>query len=73
MLTQTITTIAKYALSLKAANLIEDLEKAGIGARYIQPKWTNKKLPPPKVEVQVKESDVAAAMIVLKEFEAKRR
>ena len=60
--------IAKFATSMRAASLAEDLVKAGIKATIAQAKWTNKRLPPPRIEVSVDESDLEAAAVVLREF-----
>ncbi len=57
-----LTTIKKFATTMRAASLVEDLAEAGIKATYTQPKWTNKRLPPPMAEVQVAEADKQAAL-----------
>ena len=61
-------TIAKFATGMRAASLAEDLLNAGIKATVVQAKWTNKRLPPPRIEVCVAESDLEAAAVVLREF-----
>jgi hypothetical protein len=61
-------TIAKFATGMRAASLVEDLAKAGIKAEKTQAKWTNKRLPPPRIEVSVEEKDQEAALAVLKTF-----
>lgn len=61
-------TIATFATGMRAASLLEDLRKTGIAASTVQAKWTNKKLPPPRIEVRVAEADVDAAKAVLAEF-----
>lgn len=66
-------TIAKFATGMRAASLVEDLQKAGISATKIQAKWTNKRLPPPRIEVQVAASDVEAAQAVVKQFNGEGR
>ena len=65
-------TIATFATGMRAASLIEDLAKAGIEATKFQPKWTNKRLPPPRIEVKVAEADAAAASQVVAEFNRPR-
>jgi hypothetical protein len=55
---------------MRAASLIEDLGKAGIGATQSQAKWTNKRLPPPRIEIRVAEADAEAAAKVLAVFNA---
>jgi hypothetical protein len=37
--------------ALRAARLCEVLTEAGIKANYLVPKWTNKRLPPPRIEI----------------------
>lgn len=61
-------TLAKFATAMRASSLLEDLEAAGIGAVSVAPKWTNKKMPPPKAEVKIKPADIEAAGIVLAAF-----
>lgn len=63
-------TLATFATGMRAASLIEDLGKAGIGATQFQPKWKNKRLPPPRIEVQIAEADAEAAAVVLAAFNA---
>ena len=63
--------LATFATGMRAASLIEDLAKAGIAANAVQPKWTNKKLPPPRVEILVTGTDFAAASSVLEAFKSK--
>lgn len=65
-------TVSTFATGMRAASLIEDLTKAGIKAIAIQPKWTNKRLPPPRIEVKVAESDVPTAAKILAEFKNER-
>jgi len=65
-------TIATFVTGMRAASLIEDLGKAGIIGQTFQPKWTNKRLPPPRIEVKVAESDVEAANVVFAAFKAVR-
>ena len=58
-------TVAKFALAMRADSLVEALDAVDIVADSIQPRWTNKRLPPPCVEVRVKASDVAAARVIV--------
>jgi hypothetical protein len=37
-------------------------------ATIARPKWTNRKLPPPRVEVSVFDADVALASDIVKDF-----
>lgn len=60
--------LAKFATTLRADSLLEDLDKAGIGASFLRPRWTEKRLPPPMVEVSVKDDDYDAAKQVLEAF-----
>lgn len=60
--------LASFATRMRAESLFEDLCKAGIQATIVQPKWTNKRLPPPKVEVLVSEADYERALEVYKAF-----
>ena len=66
--TNTVVTVATFAISMRAASLIEDLAAAGIKAVMAQPKWINKKLPPPRVEVWVAAKDADAAKVVVEQF-----
>jgi len=66
--TNTAVTVATFATSMRAASLIEDLAAVGIKATSAQPKWTNKKLPPPRVEVRVATADTEAAKVVVEQF-----
>ncbi len=61
-------TVATFATGMRAASLREDLAAAGISSIAVQPKWTNKRLPPPRVEVKVAAIDAARAKEVLKAF-----
>lgn len=61
-------TVATFATGMRAASLREDLAKAGISSIAIQPKWTNKRLPPPRVEVKVAAIDAERAKEVFKTF-----
>lgn len=61
-------TVATFATGMRAASLREDLTAAGIASIAVQPKWTNKRLPPPRVEVKVAAIDAARAKEVFKAF-----
>ncbi len=62
-----------FATSMRAASLLDDLTAVKLAASLVQPKWTNKRLPPPKVEVWIKTSDEVAAKVVLDKFDATTR
>jgi len=55
--TASFTTLKRFATSLRASSLIDDLRTVGIEAHTVQAKWTNKKLPPPRIEVVVSAAD----------------
>lgn len=63
--------LASFATSMRAHSLAEALRAVNIACNVDQPKWTNKRLPPPKVEVHVTEADSAKAQAVLVEFNTK--
>lgn len=52
--------LKRFATSLRASSLIDDLRLVGIRASAVQSKWTNKKLPPPRIEVVVSAADAEA-------------
>lgn len=55
-------TIATFATMLRASSLCDDLmTECNILAFVERPKWSNKKLPPPNVQVQVNEMDADRA------------
>lgn len=64
--------VATFVTGLRAASLVEDLKKAGIAATTVQPKWTNKRLPPPRIAVMVAPADADGAATVLAEFNRPR-
>ena len=64
--------VARFATSLRAASLAEELANAGIPASISQPRWTNKRLPPPKFEVEVAAADADRANAVLADFNAEK-
>lgn len=68
-----VLTLASFVTGMRAASLVEDLEKAGIKSQTFTPKWTNKKLPPPKVAVVVHSSDLKAAKVVLAKFNSYKK
>ena len=39
--------LARFVTTMRAASLVEDLNGVGVEACTVQPKWTNRKLPPP--------------------------
>lgn len=63
-------TVANFATSLRASSFILVLENAGIPAIVTQAQWNNKKLPPPRYEVNVPGSDFARASDLLAAFKA---
>jgi hypothetical protein len=65
-------TVATFATGMRAASLREELAKAGISSIAVQPKWTNKRLPPPRMEVKVAAIDAARAKEVVTQFNAAR-
>jgi hypothetical protein len=65
---QTPVTIAKFATSLRASSLAEALYAAGIHSQTTTPKWVNKRLPPPKIEVAVDATDLERAKAILVSF-----
>ncbi len=65
-------TVAKFATGMRAASLVDALRAAGIVAVATQPKWTNKRFPPPRIAVTVASADFDRAGAVLAEFNAKR-
>jgi len=65
-------TLAKFATSMRAASLMEDLTAAGIDASLNRPKWTDKKLPPPMVMVMIDVKDLDAARVVYDAFRGQR-
>lgn len=55
-------TIATFATMLRASSLCDDLmTECNILAWWSSPKWTNKKLPPPNVQVSVNELNAERA------------
>lgn len=60
--------LATFVTGMRASSLVEALAVAGIKASAVQPKWTNKKLPPPKIEVLVQDSDLETAKAVYAGF-----
>ena len=64
----TDTVIAQFATGLRAASLVEDLATAGITSQTSAPKWTNKKLPPPRIAVTTAPEDAARATELYKEW-----
>lgn len=60
--------IATFATGMRAASLVEHLAGKGIAAHAVHPKWTNKRLPPPRIEVLVAPEDVDAAKAAVIEF-----
>lgn len=61
-------TLASFATSMRATSLAEDLNTARIAAEIVKPKWINKRLPPPRVEVRIDEADADRAKPVLAAF-----
>lgn len=61
---------AHFATELRASSFLEALDKAGIPAISRTPRWSNKRLPPPRTEVLVKEADAAKAEEVFAAFQA---
>ena len=59
--------LKQFATGLAAASLVSDLAAAGIvkGVTTSQEKWTNKRLPPPKIAVNVLAEDFEAGKAVL--------
>lgn len=60
--------LATFATVMRAIDLSEDLHEAGILSEVTRPKWKNKRLPPPNVEVTVADADIEAARAVLARF-----
>lgn len=60
--------IAEFATGLRAASFTEALADRLIESSTVQPRWTNKRLPPPRIQVLVAETDVEAAKAVLAAF-----
>lgn len=65
-------TVAKFALAIRAESLVEELDRADIVAESFQPRWTNKRLPPPSVEVRVSTKDRDAALTIVEAFAPNR-
>ena len=55
------TVVAEFATSLRASSAIDALVAANINAEMVSPKWTNKRLPPPKHQVVVSSENAVAA------------
>lgn len=53
--------VMKFALSLRANSLVDHLKANSIESTVTRPKWTNKRLPPPKIEVTVDDEDYPEA------------
>ncbi len=64
----TFKTLKSFATGMRAFSLCTDLQDVGISAQIFKPKYVNKRLPPPKVEVQVDEAQWALAIQVLDTF-----
>jgi hypothetical protein len=65
----TMTLIAETATGMRAAGLLDSLIAAGIYSRMEHPKWRDKRLPPPRVQVWVAAEQVVRAKEVLAERE----
>jgi len=61
-------TLESFATGMRAASLVHDLAKEGIMADTFQAKWTNKRLPPPRIEVRIDPADMEKAEGVLAFF-----
>lgn len=54
--------LARFVTTMRAASLVQDLSGVGVEACTVQPKWTNRTLPPPPVEVMVASADFDKAL-----------
>lgn len=59
--------VKSFATRLRAASLAEYLLKNGIPCSVSQAKWTNKRLPPPRVEVFVSDDNLTRALQLAEE------
>jgi hypothetical protein len=62
-----MTTIKRFATSMRANSLRDVLAAQNIHARIVTLPWINKKLPPPKIEVRVDDDRATDALKVAAE------
>lgn len=63
-------TIAKFATAIRAHSLLDYLTRAQVPAQVYQPRWTNRRLPPPKFEVRTPAAQVEDATRAMTEWAA---